>query len=106
LNIYYRLFEAYVTMDETIQEAVQELITALIRPMGSNNASLLTILRHFPAGSEGLVLRVVTILTAGNRPSAALVALMKTLVAEKDLGFNFIIPIIGEMDKASSLRQL
>jgi hypothetical protein len=95
----FSLFSAYVTMDETIQEAIRELVTALIKSMGSSNVTLLGLLRHFPPGAETLALRVVNIFTSGTRPSTALVSLVKTLVTERDLGSEFIIPIIGEMDK-------
>ncbi|EEB88086.1 hypothetical protein MPER_14286, partial [Moniliophthora perniciosa FA553] len=46
------LFAAYGQMDETVQEAIQELITALIRSLGSSHSKLLTLMRNCPPGAE------------------------------------------------------
>ncbi|KAF8892079.1 Symplekin tight junction protein C terminal-domain-containing protein [Infundibulicybe gibba] len=92
-----RIFAAYGQMDITVQEAIQELITALIRSLGSNHGKLLTLMRTCPPGAESLALR---------RPSAQLVALVKALVSERDLDARFLIPIIAEMDKPDIMRHL
>lgn len=90
---------AYGQMDITVQEAVQSLITALIRSLGPNHGKLLTLMRTCPTGAESLALRVLTIFTEHGRASAQLVALVKGLVGERDLDARFLIPIISEMDK-------
>ncbi|KAJ7066730.1 Symplekin tight junction protein C terminal-domain-containing protein [Mycena amicta] len=100
------IFSAYSHMDVTVQEAVQRLITALIRSLGPTHGKLLTIMRNFPPGAESLALRVLTIFTENGRPSAQLVALIKALISERDLDARFLIPIIGEMDKADIIRHL
>lgn len=86
-------------MEVTVQEAVQELITALIRSLGSSHGKLLTLMRTFPPGAESLAFRVLTIFTENGRPSGPLVALIKSLISERDLDAKFLIPIIAEMDK-------
>jgi symplekin len=93
-------------MAPSVQEAIRDLITALIRSLGSNHARLLTLLRSFPPGAESLALRILTILTEKTRPSAALVSLVKTLILERNLDARFLIPIIAEMDKADIQRYL
>lgn len=90
-------------MDVTVQEAIQELITALIRSLGPTHGKLLTLLRTFPPGAETLALRVLTIFTENGRPTATLVALVKSLITERDLDARFLIPIIAEMDKVRIL---
>ncbi|KAG6336042.1 hypothetical protein ID866_3041 [Astraeus odoratus] len=100
------IFVAYSQMDVTVQEAVQDLITALIKSLGPNNGKLLTLMRTCPPGSESLALRVLTIFTEHGRPSAQLVALVKGLISERDLDARFLIPIIAEMDKADIMRHL
>ncbi|CDO73286.1 hypothetical protein BN946_scf185008.g48 [Trametes cinnabarina] len=100
------IFEAYGGMDVSVQETIQKLITPLIRALGATHGKLLTLLRTFPPGAESLALRVLTILTEHGRPSAQLVALVKSLVNERDLNARFLIPIIAEMDKADILRHL
>ncbi|KAF9054369.1 Symplekin tight junction protein C terminal-domain-containing protein [Panaeolus papilionaceus] len=100
------IFESYTKMDETVQEAIQDLITALIRSLGSSHAKLLTILRKCPEGAESLALRVLTIFTENGRPSAPLVALVKGLINERNLDARFLIPIIAEMDKADIMKHL
>lgn len=86
-------------MELSVQEAVQDLITALIKSLGSSNGKLLTLMRTCPPGSESLALRVLTIFTEHGRPSAQLVALVKGLISDRDLDARFLIPIIAEMDK-------
>jgi len=88
-------------MDKTVQTAVQDLITPLIRSLGSSHGKLLTLMRQCPDGSESLALRVLTIFTEHGRPSSQLVALVKALINERDLDPRFLIPIIAEMDKVS-----
>ena len=94
-----RVFAAYGGMEETVQATIQELITPLIRALGSSHGKLLTLLRTFPPGAQSLALRVLTIFTETGRPSAQLVALVKSLLSERDLDARFLIPIIAEMDK-------
>lgn len=86
-------------MDVSVQEAIQGLITALIKSLGPNHSRLLNLLRTFPAGAESLALRVLTIFTEHGRPTPPLVALVKNLVTERELDARFLIPIIAEMDK-------
>ncbi|KAJ3505780.1 hypothetical protein NLJ89_g7237 [Agrocybe chaxingu] len=84
------IFSAYGRMDQTVQEAIQTLITPLIRSLGPSHGKLLTLMRQCPTG----------------RPSAQLVALVKALINERDLDARFLIPIIAEMDKADITRYL
>ncbi|KAI1796643.1 Symplekin tight junction protein C terminal-domain-containing protein [Ganoderma leucocontextum] len=100
------IFAAYGGMEVTVQETIQQLITPLMRALGPTHGKLLTLLRTFPPGAESLALRVLSIFTETGRPSAQLVALVKSLVNERDLDARFLIPIIAEMDKADILRHL
>ena len=95
----FRIFAAYGHMDSSVQEHIQELISPLIRALGSSHGRLLTLLRTFPPGAESLALRIIAIFTDSGRPSAQLVTLVKALVSERDLDARFLIPIIAEMDK-------
>lgn len=85
-----------------MQEAIQDIITTLIRSLGPTHGKLLTLMRSFPPGAESLALRVLNIFTEHGRPSAQLVALVKGLINERDLDARFLIPIIAEMDKVNS----
>ncbi|KIK09035.1 hypothetical protein K443DRAFT_672073 [Laccaria amethystina LaAM-08-1] len=100
------IFVAYGQMDITVQEAIQDLITALIKSLGSSHGKLLTLMRTCPSGAESLALRVLTIFTEHGRASAQLVALVKALINERDLDARFLIPIIAEMDKVDIMRHL
>ncbi|KAF5374859.1 hypothetical protein D9758_000263 [Tetrapyrgos nigripes] len=100
------IFSAYAQMDSTVQEAIQELITALVQSLGPNHGKLLTLMRTCPSGSESLALRILTIFTERERPSAQMVALVKGLINERDLDARFLIPIIAEMDKPDIMRHL
>ncbi|KAH7914854.1 Symplekin tight junction protein C terminal-domain-containing protein [Hygrophoropsis aurantiaca] len=100
------IFAAYAQMEVSVQEAIQDLITALIKSLGSTNGKLLTLMRTCPPGAESLALRVLTIFTEHGRPSSQLVALVKGLISERDLDARFLIPIIAEMDKPDIMRHL
>ncbi|KAJ4494142.1 Symplekin tight junction protein C terminal-domain-containing protein [Lentinula lateritia] len=100
------LFAAYGQMDITVQEAIQSLITALVRSLGSSHGKLLTLMRTCPPGAESLALRILSIFTEHGRPSPQLVALVKGLINERDLDARFLIPIIAEMDKPDIIRHL
>jgi len=91
-------------MDVTVQEAIQQLITALIKSLGSGHGKLLTLMRTFPPGSETLALRVLNIFSEQGSPSTQVVTLVKSLMNERDLDARFLIPIIAEMDKVSAIR--
>ncbi|KAF8329522.1 Symplekin tight junction protein C terminal-domain-containing protein [Cantharellus anzutake] len=100
------IFLAYNKMEDSVQGAVQDLLTPLIRLLGSSHGKLLTVLRTFSPGAESLALRVLRILTEHGRPSPPLVALVKSLISERDLDARFLIPIIGELDRAEIEKQL
>ncbi|KAH9983897.1 Symplekin tight junction protein C terminal-domain-containing protein [Russula compacta] len=100
------IFAAYGEMDVSVQEAIQELITALIRSLGPGNGKILTLMRTFPPGAETLALRILNIFTEQGRPNAQLVALVRGLIAERNLDARFLIPIIAEMDKPDIVKHL
>ncbi|KAN0103913.1 Symplekin tight junction protein C terminal domain containing protein [Russula decolorans] len=100
------IFAAYGEMDVSVQEAIQELITALIRSLGPGHGKLLTLMRTFPPGAETLALRILNIFTEQGRPNSQLVALVRGLIAERDLDARFLIPIIAEMDKPDIMKHL
>ncbi|KAJ2915453.1 hypothetical protein MD484_g4945, partial [Candolleomyces efflorescens] len=101
-----QIFESYGKMETSVQEAIQTLITALIKSLGSTHGKLLTLMRNCPNGAESLALRVLTIFTEHGRPSGQLVALVKALITERNLDARFLIPIIAEMDKGDIMRYL
>lgn len=93
-------------MDESVQKAIQDLITALIRSLGPSHPKLMSLMRSFPPLAESLALRVLTIFTENGRPSAPLVTLVKSLMLEREaLDARFLIPIIAEMDKVRVIGQ-
>ncbi|KAH9965034.1 Symplekin tight junction protein C terminal-domain-containing protein [Lactifluus volemus] len=100
------IFAAYGEMDISVQEAIHDLITALIRSLGPGNGKLLTLMRTFPPGAETLALRILNIFTEHGRPNAQLVVLVRGLIAERDLDARFLIPIIAEMDKPDIMKHL
>jgi len=100
------IFAAYGEMDVSVQEAVQDLITALIRSLGPGHGKLLTLMRTFPPGAETLALRILNIFTEQGRPNSQLVVLVRGLISERDLDARFLIPIIAEMDKPDIVKHL
>jgi len=100
------IFAAYGEMDVSVQGAIQDLITALVRSLGPGHGKLLTLMRTFPPGAETLALRILNIFTEQGRPNAQLVALVRGLIAERDLDARFLIPIIAEMDKPDIVKHL
>lgn len=99
-------------MEESVQNAVQDHLAPVIRSISGNTGTpayqkLLSLVRVFRPGAESLALRVIRILTDhSGRPAAPVVALVKGLIAERDLDARFLIPIIAELDKAEITRQI
>lgn len=99
-------------MEESVQNAVQDHLAPVIRSIAGASSTpaydkLLALVRSFQSGAESLALRVIRILTDHTgRPSPAVVAMVKGLIAERDLDARFLIPIIGELDKAEITRQI
>lgn len=94
------IFALYPSLEPTIAESVEQLLTPLIQSLGAT-AKLNDVIRHFPDGAEKLALKVVSILSAEGG-SGTVGALVKGLMADRpDLDVGFIIPIIGELDKVS-----
>ncbi|KAJ1306905.1 hypothetical protein OPQ81_007888 [Rhizoctonia solani] len=100
------IFAAYVHMEPTVQEAMQDLLAPLIRSLGPTNGKLLSLIKTFEPGAESLILRIIKILTENGRPNANLVTLVKELIAERNLDARFLMPIIGEMDKPDIVKNL
>ncbi|ORX39335.1 Symplekin tight junction protein C terminal-domain-containing protein [Kockovaella imperatae] len=98
------VFDIYAKLEKPIADQFESLLTPLIQSLGATT-KLLDTLRSFPLGAEKLALRVVTILSAEGA-SPVLVSLVKGLMAERELDPGFIIPIIGELDKAEIEKQL
>ncbi|KAF8317119.1 hypothetical protein DL93DRAFT_2134523 [Clavulina sp. PMI_390] len=103
------IFSAYSRMDEPVQNAVLDHFAPVIRSIGTASGTpaytrLLDLLRTFEAGADSLVLRVLRILSDGGRPSSQLVALVKTLISERNLDARFLIPIITELDRNEIIK--
>ncbi|CAD6567154.1 MAG: hypothetical protein TREMPRED_003351 [Tremellales sp. Tagirdzhanova-0007] len=98
------IFRVYPKMEAQVQDSVETLLTPLIQSLGASS-KLIEILRIFPPGADRLALRVVTILSADGA-SPVLVSLVKGLLAERELNPRFIIPIVGQLDKAEIERQI
>ncbi|ORY28819.1 Symplekin tight junction protein C terminal-domain-containing protein [Naematelia encephala] len=101
------VFRTYPKMALPVQEQVESLLTPLIAGMGAN-AKLLEVVRKFPPGADKLALRVISVLGAsgGGASTGVLVNLIKGLMAERELDPRFIIPIVGQLDKAEIEKQI
>lgn len=94
-------------MSSDVQQIVQTSFAPLIRALGPNHPKIHELVSHYPAGSEDLVLRMLTVLTSQNgKLPAPLTLLIKDLAQERDLSPRFIVPIIAEFDKAEITRHL
>ena len=122
-----RIFQTYPYTHPSTQVALQQLITPLIKSLGPNHSRLLSLLRKFRPGAEGLALRVLRIFTldAGKNPSEAgrappaLVNVVKDVVSERASeweaaaakeggrvwGAEFLVCVVGEMDKVCNHKR-
>ncbi|BEI87101.1 hypothetical protein CcaverHIS002_0704470 [Cutaneotrichosporon cavernicola] len=98
------IFSIYPKIPLPIQAKVEELLAPLIKSLGPSK-KLLEILKAFPPGAEPLALRVVKTLSAEGS-SGVLVPVIRSLLAERELDPRFIIPVIGELDKAEIDAQI
>ncbi|KAG0140155.1 hypothetical protein CROQUDRAFT_665580 [Cronartium quercuum f. sp. fusiforme G11] len=99
------LFRVYPDMTTIVQEAVQRLITPMIRTLGPKHPKLGLLVQNCPKGAEPLILRILNIFTekGGKAP-------MVMIEAIKSLGNNqsprLIIATIGEMNKNEIITHL
>jgi symplekin len=98
------IFSIYPKIPPPIQAKVEELLAPLIKSLGPSK-KLLEILKAFPPGAEPLALRVVKTLSAEGS-SGVLVPVIRSLLAERELDPRFVIPVIGELDKAEIDAQI
>lgn len=103
-NLLDAIFSIYPKIPPTIQNKVEELLAPLIKSLGPSK-KLLEILRTFPPGADSLALRVVKTLSAEGS-SGVLVPVIRSLLSERSLDPRFIIPVIGELDKAEIDEQI
>lgn len=99
-----KIFGIYPQLPPAIQTTVEEMLVPLVRSLGPT-PKLLEILRNSPLGAEKLALRVITTLSAeGSSP--VLVNVIRSLMEERTLDPRFIIPVIGELNKAEIESQV
>lgn len=97
------VFDAYPSMPEEVQKAVQKHIAALVRSLGPNNQRLLHILKTFPAGSDTLALSVFNIMAEKGR-TQMLLSTVKTMVTGREVDPHFLIPILPSLGKADIIK--
>jgi symplekin len=90
-------------MDSFPQTSLQNLITPLVRTLGPKHPKILDLVQNCPPGADPLILRVINILTEKGRAASPLVALIKSMAHERDLSPRFLVPVITEFDKVSSI---
>ncbi|ODN76924.1 hypothetical protein L202_05498 [Cryptococcus amylolentus CBS 6039] len=98
------IFKIYPQLIPEVQKAVEEQLMPLIQSLGAT-PKLMEILKKFPAGADQLVMRVIGVLSAEGA-GQVLVSLVKSVLAERELDPKFVIPIVGELDKAEIEKQL
>ncbi|WVO15435.1 hypothetical protein L204_103093 [Cryptococcus depauperatus] len=98
------IFRLYPKLEPELKDAVEAQLMPLIQSLGASD-KLLEILRHFPQGSDKLVMRVIGVLSAEGA-GGKLAGLMKDLLGERELDARFVVPIVGELDAADIKKQL
>ena len=94
------IFAAYPQMSSDNRSSLEKHIAPLVSSMGPSNPKLQSLLRNFPAGADSLALSVFRVLSEKGR-SPALVALVKGLVAERNVDPRFLVPIMPDLNKVS-----
>ncbi|ORY92427.1 Symplekin tight junction protein C terminal-domain-containing protein [Leucosporidium creatinivorum] len=105
-DLLYPLFEGYARLQPFAQESLQSLITPLVRSLGLKHPKILEIIETFPAGSDELILRILTVLAEGARLPKNIIEILKTVAARQALPARFYVLIIADCDKPSIIRYL
>ncbi|KAH9823539.1 Symplekin tight junction protein C terminal-domain-containing protein [Melampsora americana] len=102
------LFRVYPNVSPHIRDCVQQLITPLIRSLGAKHQKIVSLIENCQAGSESLVLRILSISTEkGGKPPQVIIEAIKHLASTStSLSPRFIIPMIGELNKEEILFHL
>lgn len=117
---HFSLFRVYIATTEQVQRIIRQHIYQLIKTIGMQSPKLLETIRHFPPGSETLVIRIlVTLCDTGEldkrmpimekqcienkfdlvRPTPELVEAVKSVHKERNLDAKFIVPIVSGLTK-------
>lgn len=99
-------FSIWPRLDESVRTSLETLLTPLIRNLGAANEPLLGLIRNFPPPAQQLALHMLQVLTESGKSTPELIALVTSLVKERDLDVRFLLPIASELDKADLLRSL
>ena len=78
-----------------------------MRSLGPSHPKLLDLLRSHPPGSESLAYACLAIMTdKGRAPSAPLVELVKSMLAQGDVPPQYLVVVISELDKLEMIKML
>lgn len=97
-----RIFTVYPSLPPPMQDSFEKMAKPLVVSLQKPKElldNLLVVLRDFPKGADKLALRAVS--TLAETSGAALVPVIRNLLANRPLGPRFIIPVISYLDKVS-----
>ncbi|KAJ1666327.1 hypothetical protein EV178_002439 [Coemansia sp. RSA 1646] len=108
LNLLLDLFAEYAQKPLLVQIEIRKIITPLIKSVVATPGKLVPVLQQFPVGAETAVLRVIAILCIDGPqvPSKELVQGVIEMCEKRKLGAEFVVFLVGGMDKASLLQWL
>ncbi|PLW36450.1 hypothetical protein PCASD_11211 [Puccinia coronata f. sp. avenae] len=79
----------------------------ILSGLRGRHAKIISLIQNCEAGSEALVLRILSILTEKGKPPAGMIEAIKSLASKSsDLSPRFIIPMMGELSKSEIMHHL
>ncbi|KAI8375827.1 hypothetical protein BD560DRAFT_392035 [Blakeslea trispora] len=93
-----QLFLLYVEASEQVQEHIRSHMMNMIKSIGMRSQDLVRLIKEFPAGSESLVIRILSILCESKSPTREIVAAVKAIVPlaeERSIDMSSITPILS-----------
>ncbi|KAJ1948788.1 hypothetical protein IWQ62_006843, partial [Dispira parvispora] len=97
------VFDQYPQWSPYAQQVFREHIAGLIRSIGMGSTDLLDSLDRFPPGAEGLVERIVELLTGKEIASPGLSQIVRRLYEERQLSPRFLAFILPSLESKADV---
>ncbi|CAF0762345.1 unnamed protein product [Rotaria sordida] len=96
----------YTVVDKDIKRVILQILEIPIREMGMTSPELLKLIRNCPQNAEGLITRIIHILTQQMPPSHEIVEKIRDLYHKRISDVRLLIPVLTGLEKSEIINAL
>ncbi|CAF3578437.1 unnamed protein product [Rotaria sordida] len=96
----------YTVVDKDIKRVILQILEIPIREMGMTSPELLKLIRNCPQNAEGLITRIIHILTQQMPPSHEIVEKIRDLYHKRISDVRLLIPVLTGLEKSEIINVL